>query len=235
MNSILATLEAHKATSLLTFVVAAAIVVSWLRRDRRLDSVPGPPGGYPLIGIGLFLPLGAPRLFYDWALQYGDIFKVRVGWYNFVFINSPDAVREILEKQAINTSSKAPAPMSHGIVTGGKRMPTMPYGPHWRAQRSLVRVITTVPMTATFHPSQEFEAKQLLFDLATNNDSQREFYQHMRRYAFSIIMTNTFGERVKSWDHPDVRNAERSQEILRATSRPFAFLSDEFPPLQRLP
>jgi hypothetical protein len=30
-------------------------------------------------------------------------------------------------------------------------------------------------------------------DLANDNEDHRKFYQHMRRYAFSIIMTNTFG------------------------------------------
>lgn len=235
MDPVLAILEHRPAVSVALLLAAAGLVVSWLRHDRRLDAIPGPRGRYPFIGIGWFLPPNAAELFHDWALTYGDIFKVRVGWYDWVVINTPEAVREILEKQAVSTSSKAPAPMSHDIVTGGKRMPTMPYGPAWRAQRSLVRQITTVPMTATFIPSQEFEAKQLLFDLATNNENQRNFYQHMRRYAFSIVMTNTFGERIKSWDHPDARNAVRSQEILRATSKQGAFIVDEFPPLQGLP
>lgn len=107
-------------------------------------------------------------------------FQNRVGWYNWVVLNTPEAVREILEKQSVKTSSKAPSPMGHDItVTGGKRMPTMPYGPHWRAQRSVVRQVTTVPMTATFVPSQEFETKQLLFDLAMDNDNQRNFYQEV--------------------------------------------------------
>ncbi|KAK2735176.1 hypothetical protein FQN55_002266 [Onygenales sp. PD_40] len=196
--------------------------------------MPGPKG-YPLIGIGYKLPPGAPALFRKWAAQYGDVFKIRVGWYNWVVINTPEAIREILEKQAVSTSSKAPSPMGHDIVTSGKRMPTMPYGPHWRAQRSVVRQITMAPMVATFIPCQEFEMKQLLFDLATDNDDQHNFYQHMRRYAFGIIMTNTFGTRVKTWDHPDAQNAVRSQAILRNTSRPGAFLVDEIPPLARLP
>lgn len=235
MEQIVTILESNKVASLAILFCISTVVISWLRHDRRLSTIPGPKGGYPLIGIGLQLPLNVASLFHNWGLQYGDIFKLRVGWYDMVVINTPEAVRELLEKQAISTSSKAPAPMSHDIVTGGKRMPTMPYGPHWRAQRSLVQKITTVPMTATFVPSQEFEAKQLLFDLATDNENQRNFYQHMRRYAFSIIMTNTFGERVKSWDHPDARNAVKSQELLRATSRPGAFIVDEWPPLQRLP
>ncbi|KAI4135053.1 MAG: hypothetical protein LQ347_001004 [Umbilicaria vellea] len=234
MIEILAIYQSHGVTSLAVFFCVTAVVIAWLRRDRRLDTIPGPKG-YPLIGVGYKLPPKTPAVFRKWATEYGDVFKIRVGWYDWVVINTPEAIREILEKQAIITSSKAPSPMGHDVVTGGNRMPTMPYGPNWRALRTLVRQITTVPMTATFVPSQEFEAKQLLFDLATDNENQRNFYQHMRRYAFSIIMTNTFGTRVKNLDHPDAQNAVRSQEILRRTSRPGAFIVDELPPLTRLP
>lgn len=234
MDDILAFHQQYRFLTLGVFLGIAVAVLAYLRRDRRLDTIPGPKG-YPLIGIGYKLPPKAPAIFRKWALEYGEVFKIRVGWYNWVIINSPEAVREILEKQAIVTSSKAPSPMGHDIVTGGNRMPTMPYGPHWRALRSIIRQITTVPMTATFVPSQEFETKQLLYDLATDNGNQRNFYQHMRRYAFSIIMTNTFGTRVKNLDHPDVKNAVRSQAILRETSKPGAFIVDEVPPLARLP
>ena len=235
MDVILATYQSHNSVlNLAAFLGVTAIIIAWLRQDRRLDTIPGPKG-YPLIGIGYQLPSKAPAVFRNWAREYGDVFKIRVGWYNWVVINTPEGIREILEKQAIVTSSKAPSPMGHDIVTGGNRMPTMPYGPHWRALRSVVRQLTTVPMTATFVPSQEFETKQLLFDLAFDNENQRNFYQHMRRYAFSIIMTNTFGTRVKNWDHPDAQDAVRSQAILRRTSRPGAFLVDELPPLASLP
>ncbi|KAL8786126.1 MAG: hypothetical protein Q9213_002992 [Squamulea squamosa] len=234
MDAVIAYYQSHKLAAYAISLSVAVVVIVWLRRDRRLDALPGPKG-YPLIGVGYKLPAKAPTIFRKWALEYGDVFKVRVGWYDWVVINTPEAIREILEKQAIATSSKAPSPLGHDIVTGGKRMPTMPYGPLWRAQRSVIRQITTVPMTATFVPSQEFETKQLLFDLATDNSDQRSFYQHMRRYAFSIIMTNTFGTRVNQMDHPDVRNAIRSQAILRETSKPGAFILDEVPPLARLP
>ncbi|KAL2020279.1 hypothetical protein VTK56DRAFT_8603 [Thermocarpiscus australiensis] len=234
MEHVLAIYQRHPAAALFAVLGLTVAVLTWLRRDRRLDAIPGPKGN-PLTGIGFRLPPNTAATFRQWALEYGDVFKVRVGWYNWVVINTPEAVREILEKQAVHTSSKAPSPMGHDTVTGGNRMPTMPYGPQWRVLRTMVRQLTTVPMTATFVPSQEFEAKQLLHDLATDNGNQRNFYQHMRRYAISIIMTNTFGIRVKSWDHPDAQNAVRSQMILRRTSRPGAFLVDELPPLARLP
>ncbi|CAK3874970.1 O-methylsterigmatocystin oxidoreductase [Lecanosticta acicola] len=229
----LAIYQNHRTLLLVVVLPLIAIVAVFLRRDRRLDNVPGPKLN-PLIGLGFKLPPNATTLFREWADEYGEIFKVRLGWYNWVVINSPEAVRELLEKQAVATSSKAPSPLGHDVVTGGMRMPTMEYGPRWKAQRSVVRQITSVPMTNTFVPSQEFEMKQLLHDLATDNENMKSFYMHMRRFAFSIILTNTFGTRVKHIDHPDVHNAMRSQAILRKTLPPY-FIVDELPPLQKLP
>lgn len=34
-------------------------------------------------------------------------------------------------------------------------------------------------------PSQEFEAKQLLWDICTDNANQQNFYMHIRRYTTS--------------------------------------------------
>lgn len=233
MDSFLDFILSHKIPALGLVVLIIVSILGWLQRDRRLEAIPGPRTNR-FYGLGLKLPPNAAALFREWANEYGELFRVRVGWYNWVVISSPEAVREILEKQAVSTSSKAPSPLGHDVVTGGMRMPTMPYGPRWRAQRSVVRHITSVPMTKEFIPSQEFETKQLLFDLANDNGNQRNFYMHMRRFAFSIILTNTFGRRVRHIDHPDVHNAMRSQAILRKTLPPY-FIVDEFPPLQRLP
>lgn len=32
-------------------------------------------------------------------MKYGEVFKLRVGWFNWVVINSPEAMKEILDKQ----------------------------------------------------------------------------------------------------------------------------------------
>lgn len=210
------------------------LVFDRLLTDRRLEEIPG-PRGWPVIGHGYQLPTNAAEAFGKWALQYGDIFKLRVGYYNWVVINTPEAIHEILEKQSAHTSSKAPSPMSHETVTGGHRMPTMPYDSTWRAMRSLVRDITAVPITASFVPCQEFETKQLLFDLLTNNAGDRLFYQHSRRYALSIINTNAFGRRVRSLQDPAALIAIESQAILRRNSRPGGYIVDEIPILARLP
>ncbi|KAI0017595.1 putative O-methylsterigmatocystin oxidoreductase [Xylariomycetidae sp. FL0641] len=196
--------------------------------------MPGPKG-YPLIGIGTSLPPKPHFKMREWAAQYGEVFKLRVGWYNWVVINSPQAMHEILNRQSASTSSKMPAPMGDAVVTGGMRMFTLPYGAKWRAYRTISHQLLSATMTTTFIPTQEYEAKQLLFDLATDNGTQRDFLMHVRRFAFSIIMTSTYGVRVKSWDNEDVHYALESARVLGQITKAGAFVVDELPILARLP
>lgn len=100
MTNILTLYHTHKLL-FLAGLVAVVCSVAWLRRDRRLEKMPGPRGN-PLIGIGTSLPPKAHIRFREWAATYGDVFKLKVGWYNWVIINSPEAIHEILIKQVIN-------------------------------------------------------------------------------------------------------------------------------------
>jgi len=125
--------------------------------------------------------------------------------------------------------------MGDDVVSRGMRMFTMPYGPKWRTYRAIVHQLVSSTMTATFIPTQEYETKQLLFDLATDNANQRDFYQHLRRFSFSIIMTSTYGTRVNRWDHEDLQHADRSSRIIGQITRAGAFVVDELPFLARLP
>lgn len=90
--------QTYEVASLLLVLSALLGIAAWIRRDRRLDKMPGPQG-WPLIGIGLGLPPRSIFTMHQWALEHGEVFKLRVGWYNWVVLNSPQAVREILDKQ----------------------------------------------------------------------------------------------------------------------------------------
>lgn len=246
-------------------LICLLILLLWQQRARGLSTMTGPKG-YPLIGIGLSLPPRAPKLFREWALEYGEVFKLRVGWYNWVVINSPEAFKEILDKQvsaclsrqssqtllkkftnhnlnsglhckyqSISTSSKTPSPIGNDLVAGNMRMFTMPYGPKWRTYRALTHQLLSPKMTLTFVPSQEFEVKQFLYELACNNSNLSDFYQHVRRLSFSIIMTSAYGRRIDSWDHEDVRSAGETSQLLGRITRPGAFIEDDIPPLANLP
>lgn len=68
-------------------------------------------------------------------------------------------------------------------------MLTMPYGPKWRAYRTLVHNLLTPKMVETFVPVQTLEMKQFMYNLAFDNVSNAVFYGHLRRALFSIMMT----------------------------------------------
>lgn len=65
---------------------------------RRKIDLPGPTG-WPLIGIGLDLPKRPRKILNEYRAKYGDAFKIRLGWYDWVFFNTPEAVKEVFDKQ----------------------------------------------------------------------------------------------------------------------------------------
>lgn len=235
ISSLPAVSEALSKLAVLSLIGATVgLLVAWVKRDRRLDKMQG-PAGWPLIGIGIGLPPKSADILGQWAVQYGEVYKLRVGWYNWVVINSPEAMRDIFDKQSVSTSSRPPMPLAHDVAVGGMRMNTLPYGKKWRAYRTIVHGLLSTTMTDQFNPSQEFETKQLLHDFAFKNGDGGQFYWHVRRYFFSILMTSCYGSRVDSWEHEDVRSAIHSTQLLSKISKPGSFLVDEVPLLARLP
>ena len=196
-------------------------------------DLPG-PSGFPLIGIGLDLPTRPRQLLNDWGSRYGDMFKVRVGWYNWVFFNSRDAVKEVFDRQSGVTSAKPPLPMAQDYVLRDYGILAMTYGPKWRHLRSMMHQLLTPKASAAFIPSQEFEIKQLLSDfLGEEGKKESEnFYMFVRRMTFSIMMTSAYGLRIPEWDCQEVREVYGNMRILSIILRPGTFWIDVFPPLR---
>ncbi len=185
----------------ITAVGIAFLIFSAVRRNAVPKGLRRPPGpkGIPLVGNTFQLQSQPQRQFEQWAREYGELFQIQLGWENWVFLNTPAAVKDILDKQSAITSGRAPAPVLTDLVSGGMRFLLMGYTPTWRKLRTIVHKLLTPRVSETFRPSQEFEAKQLIFDLHTRNDDQGSFYSHVRRYTTSVVMTSTYGRRVPEW------------------------------------
>lgn len=124
-----------------------------------------------------------------------------MGWENWVYVNSPDAVRDIFDRQSALTSGRVPMPVVSDLLSGGNRFLFETYNLKWRKLRAVVHKLLTPKMSDTYKPSQEFEAKQLIHDITTNDD-ETSFYMHVRRYTTSVVMTSTYGFRVPVWVSP---------------------------------
>lgn len=90
-------------------------------------------------------------------------------------------------------------PVAADILSGGNRLLFITYGQQWRKLRTIVHKLLTPRASETYKPSQEFEAKQLIYDIAAAPDDERSFYMHVRRYATSVVLTSTYGRRVPVW------------------------------------
>ena len=191
--------------SLILGVIALFLPVCILSRRQNeypkgLRPVPG-PRGLPLVGNTFQLQPYLQQKLQEWAQVYGELFQIQMGWENWVFLNDPGAVKEILDKQSANTSGRQPMPVGSDLVSGGKRFFLMSYTPEWRKLRAIVHKLLTPKLSATFKPSQELEATQLLHDIFVNtlSNDQESFYMHVRRYTTSVIVTSTYGRRVPQW------------------------------------
>jgi hypothetical protein len=80
------------------------VVMLHIRKD-RLSKIDGPKGNI-FVGLGLALPPYATQRLREWAQQYGEVYKIRIGWYNWVVLSSPEAIKEILDKQASDPSMR---------------------------------------------------------------------------------------------------------------------------------
>ena len=184
------------------FALVALLAVAHRASRRRvpdgLRQVPGPKG-IPIVGNTFQLKSQPQGQFQAWALQYGEVFRIQMGWETWIFVNSPAAVKEIFDKNSAVTSGRPPAPVASGLISDSKRILLMDYTTTWRKLRSIIHSLLTPKMSDTFQPIQEFEAKQLIHDIYTDNTNLERFYSHVRRYTTSVMMTSIYGRRVKDW------------------------------------
>ena len=79
---------------------------------------PGPKG-LPLIGNAHQLGGQPHRQVMQWAKEYGEIYKIRLGWNDWYMLCSPEAVKEVMDRQSKDSSSRAPS-MYISLIYVGK-------------------------------------------------------------------------------------------------------------------
>ncbi|KAJ5151788.1 hypothetical protein N7492_010083 [Penicillium capsulatum] len=219
--------------SLLGLLVLLVIIFYKSRKDQA-SAFPSPPG-LPIIGNSLQISSQLQVQFIQWARQFGEVYRVRLGLTDWYILNSPEAVKEILDKQSAVTSSRPPWPILSDALSGGRRFLFMPYGVEWRRLRSVGHKLLTPRMSAKFQPSQELEATQLMHNLLTGNDSGKDFYMHVRRYTVSVLMTSTYGRRIPNWECEDVRGIYQVvKDFSRVSSPSLLNIADGFPRLAKI-
>ncbi|KAK3072822.1 hypothetical protein LTR53_006141 [Teratosphaeriaceae sp. CCFEE 6253] len=219
---------------LLALIVAYLAVIPTVFTDRRRRFLPPGPRGLPLIGN--WRDLRRPDVFFRkaiaWKETYGDVFHVKFGGADYIFLSSPQSVKALMDQRSSIYSSRPPQPLAGEVASAGRRQLFMPYGPRYRTVRRISHDLLNSRIVTDYQPIQDLESKQLLFDML--NDPAN-FYLHNRRYSASVIITATYGHRIDSFDHPLARKVYSVVNNMQLYMEPGAWLVDSLPALKALP
>ncbi|KIK42243.1 hypothetical protein CY34DRAFT_83884 [Suillus luteus UH-Slu-Lm8-n1] len=203
----------------------------------RLTRPPFPPGPNPLPIIGNILDLTPKELWltaFKWARTYGPITHLRIFNKSLVFLNTPKAVFDLLDKRGSLYSDKPHLVMA-GELCGCENMAAFtPYGDRARRQRKLMQKAFGPAVIPRYHGLMQMESRPFLSRLVS---SPLQFQDHIRRYAGGLTLLVVYGHQVKSNDDPFLNLAEECVGILanRIASGGGIWPVDIFPALKYLP
>jgi hypothetical protein len=118
------------ATALLIFVPALYFLVTY---DRRRAKMPPYVSGWPIINQTLdHLSPDLPLKQREWHATYGDVFCTKSGATTFIWLSSPQAVKDLIDRRSAIYSSRPPLPLTSDVLSGGRRVAFMPRNNMWR-------------------------------------------------------------------------------------------------------
>ncbi|KAF8510750.1 cytochrome P450 [Gautieria morchelliformis] len=193
-------------------------------RDNQLP--PGPPT-IPIVGNLHIMPKTLLHLkLTQWSKVYGDIFSLKLGPHTAVVLTSPRLVRELMDKRSASSSDRAPNFLADATVEG-KSLALARYGKNWRTLRRAAHELLTRNACERHLPIQEAESTQLMYEFLTRPQS---FYDDIKRYSTSVIMTILWGVRCPEYDSPLMTDFYDTLEMWKKVMEP-----GSHPPLDLLP
>lgn len=175
---------------------------------------------------------GMMKIAKDWANQYGDVFYTKVGFSHFIWLSSPSAVRELMDKRGSIYSSRPQSPMIN-MVSNNERVNFLPYGEKWRSIRNIVQSALNLQTSSTYKPVQDFESKQAVWEIL-HAKSDEDFNDINRRYSTSTIMAITYGQRVPSLSDPTYQDILKIVRHFSLATAPGGWMIDTVPMLAEI-
>ncbi|KAF7324964.1 Cytochrome P450 [Mycena kentingensis (nom. inval.)] len=216
-------------------LVAAAIAL--YRKSAARSRGQLPPGPTPVPVLGNILDLTPKELWLaatNWARQFGDVVHVHVVGQGLVFLSSPEATMDLLEKKGSIYGDK-PSLVMAGELCGCENMVAFTrYGDVSRRQRRLLTQAFGVSAIPAYHPLIETETHSFLRRLIAD---PKRYMDHTRRYAGGLTLSVVYGYSPSGNDDAFLALGEECVDLLanKIASGGGIWPVDIFPSLKRLP
>ncbi|KAF5365293.1 hypothetical protein D9758_005475 [Tetrapyrgos nigripes] len=157
-------------------ILGMSLIILFLHYISR-DSLPYPPGpqGYWYIGLpNSKVPSKKFWLTYtEWGKKYGDLIHFTRFGKHYLVLNSLQATRDILDKQARITSDRANAQLDH--ISHTEEITSLhPYSDKWRKSRRLFHQILRADATSQFRPIQTRQIHDFIESLRSSKHTLKD-------------------------------------------------------------
>ncbi|KAK6384485.1 hypothetical protein LTS17_002048 [Exophiala oligosperma] len=169
------------AVVLLLAIASVPLISTWVRKSKY--KYPPGPKGIPVFGNLFQLPPKYPSAqLMEWGKQFGDLFTVQLGARRWVFLNSMEATRELLDRRGRLYIGRPEFPVTQDIMSGGNRIVLMTHTERWRNLRKIMHSLLMASNSDTYKPFQDVESRALLWQYLKDPD---RYYEHGGRFANS--------------------------------------------------
>ncbi|PAV15413.1 cytochrome P450 [Pyrrhoderma noxium] len=216
-------------------VISIWVASIWsLTRKRATSKNPKLPGprGYPIIGNIFDMPTSKEWLkAAEWKETYGDLVFLRIFGKQLLFLNSYEAVTDIMEKRSKACSSRPHSEMGE-LMDWYWFIVNMTYGDTWRLHRSYFHRLLDPNAVVEFADHQIRGARKLVNSLIRQSS---DFTQSIRNSVTSTVMMSTYGYEVEEKDDPYVALVEETASIFSSAAVPGAWLVEVLPWMKKIP
>ncbi|KAI0300570.1 cytochrome P450 [Multifurca ochricompacta] len=206
------------------------------RKTRFSFPLPSGPKPWPLLGNITDLRSNELWLLVtNWSKRYGDIVYLHLFGQGLVFLNSPPAVIELMERRSAIYSDRAPLVMATDLCGAGHMVAFTRYGEQSRRQRRLMARGLAQPRIPQYHPLIITSTRPLLRALLASSGG--DFIPAIRRYAGGLNLNVVYGLQPTRDDDPVLLKVEGATDLLanQITAGGGLWAVDVIPFLKNLP
>ncbi|KLO17646.1 cytochrome P450 [Schizopora paradoxa] len=167
-----------------------------------------------------------------WGQQYGDVVLVSLlDGQNVVYLNTPKAVNDLLEKRSRIYSDRPRLPLYAKSAGAGWNFGLTPYGDDWRLHRKVFVSKFGIQKAKNYTGVQEDMMKLFLRQLLP---SPEKLLDHIEVYSNRVIMKVVYDIHVESREDEFVGNLHAAMQLLSEATRPIAYLIESLPLVNQL-